>query len=162
MHGRWHVSQGGMPGRGHCGRAGAWDAPPQQILWLWHTANERAVRILLECILLVVVLVFTTSFHVAKGEWIYWCYLRIWGILLLSYFLATSGIGVWILVHFTRQNISQFWQQKRKCWTWISNQFWIIKSLIIQKDASMDTRHCNYIEFAQNGTLQFCHNFRLI
>ena len=45
-----HVWQGDMHGRGH-----AWHARPWQILRLWHTVNERAVSILLECILVPIV-----------------------------------------------------------------------------------------------------------
>ena len=53
--------QGGMHGRGvHVVGGHAWQAgghacharPPPQILWLRHTVNERAVHILLECILI--------------------------------------------------------------------------------------------------------------
>ena len=63
----WWVA-GGVHGRGACVAGGAcvvggmhggsvhrgvhdMHAPPGQILRLWHTVNERAVRILLECIL---------------------------------------------------------------------------------------------------------------
>ena len=57
MHGRGHAWQGGMHGRGACvaggmhGRGCACHTP-RQILWQQHTVYERAVRILLECILL--------------------------------------------------------------------------------------------------------------
>ena len=40
------VWQGGMCSRGHACHT---CPPPWQILWLWHTVNERAVRILQEC-----------------------------------------------------------------------------------------------------------------
>ena len=63
IHGGGHVWQGGMHGRrcawqGVCMAGGHvwWQVcvpcmPPRQILWLRHTVNERAVHILLECIL---------------------------------------------------------------------------------------------------------------
>ena len=64
MHGRGHAWPGGVHGRGGlhggggaCVTGGAWQGacvtctPPRQILQLRHTVNERAVRILLECIL---------------------------------------------------------------------------------------------------------------
>ena len=46
--------EGGMHGGGVCGRGACvtcMPCPPGQILQLWHTVNERAVPILLECIL---------------------------------------------------------------------------------------------------------------
>ena len=48
---RGHVWQGGVHGGGHAWQGGACHPCPPQILRLWHTVNERAVRILLECIL---------------------------------------------------------------------------------------------------------------
>ena len=54
MHGRGASMAGGwgMCG-GHAWQEGMRDkhTPSEQILRLWHTVNERAVRILLECIL---------------------------------------------------------------------------------------------------------------
>ena len=60
-----HAWQGGVHGRGVCmaggsmtgGHAWQWGMRamhPWQILWLWHTVNEWAVRIPLECILVVI------------------------------------------------------------------------------------------------------------
>ena len=45
---------GGVHGRGHAWGACVTCPPPGQILWLWHMVNERAVRILLECILVAI------------------------------------------------------------------------------------------------------------
>ena len=59
--------RGGMCGRGdmHVRGACMTCTPPGHILWLRHTVNERAVRILLECILVMIVM---TYFYRAGGE----------------------------------------------------------------------------------------------
>ena len=44
------LAGGGMCGRGHACHS----HPPWQILRPWHTVNERVVRILLECILVLI------------------------------------------------------------------------------------------------------------
>ena len=52
----WGACMGGVHGGGHVWQGDVRDMyapPPGQILWLQHTVNERAVRILLECILFI-------------------------------------------------------------------------------------------------------------